>query len=186
MDSLICYSDGKKRGYFNMFTGKPVIEPKYSHAWIFSDGLALVDDGGWIKFIGASGKGGDDHRFLISPGKAMYSTKTAALSTMDVVIVSGCWTSRASGCCSQNISPSNLPGTSGLSITEGKALDGTLNTVIPFTKGQIWVSSEYISVTLSNHIIQRYDHSGEIINDFYINDVSYMTYESDEVALLYL
>ena len=37
MDSLICYSDGKKRGYFNMFTGKPVIEPKYSHAWIFSD-----------------------------------------------------------------------------------------------------------------------------------------------------
>ena len=56
MDSLICYSDGKKRGYFNMFTGKPVIEPKYSHAWIFSDGLALVDDGGWIKFIDASGK----------------------------------------------------------------------------------------------------------------------------------
>ena len=50
MDSLICYSDGKKRGYFNMFTGKPVIEPKYDHAWIFSDGLASVDDGGWIKF----------------------------------------------------------------------------------------------------------------------------------------
>ena len=65
---------------------------------------------------------------------------------------------------------------------EGKSvLDSTLNTVIPFTKGQIWVSSDYISVTLSNHIIQRYDHSGEIINDFYINDVSYMTYESDEL-----
>ncbi len=65
---------------------------------------------------------------------------------------------------------------------EGKSvLDSTLNTVIPFTKGQIWVSSEYISVTLSNHIIQRYDHSGEIINDFYINDVGYMTYESDEL-----
>ena len=60
-------------------------------------------------------------------------------------------------------------------------LDSTLNTVIPFTKGQIWVSTEYISVTLSNHIIQRYDHSGKIINDFYINDVSYMTYESDEL-----
>ena len=65
---------------------------------------------------------------------------------------------------------------------EGKSvLDSMLNTVIPFTKGQIWVSSEYISVTLINHIIQRYDHSGEIINDFYINDVSYMTYESDEL-----
>ena len=50
MAKFICYSDGKKRGYFNMFTGKPVIEPKYDHAWIFSDGLASVDDGGWIKF----------------------------------------------------------------------------------------------------------------------------------------
>ena len=56
MDSLICYSDGKKRGYFNMLTGKPVIEPQYDHAWIFSDGLASVDDDGWIKFIDTSGK----------------------------------------------------------------------------------------------------------------------------------
>ena len=35
-DSLICFSDGKKRGYFSKNTGKVVIEPKYSHAWIFS------------------------------------------------------------------------------------------------------------------------------------------------------
>lgn len=55
-DSLVCYSDGKKRSYFNMFTGQPVIEPKYNHAWIFSEGLASVNDGGWIKFIDASGK----------------------------------------------------------------------------------------------------------------------------------
>ena len=68
MDSLICYSDGKKRGYFNMFTGKPVIEPKYSHAWIFSDGLASVDDGGWIKFIDASGKVVIDPQIPYIPG----------------------------------------------------------------------------------------------------------------------
>ena len=27
-DSLDCYSDGEKRGYFNMFTGEVVIEPR--------------------------------------------------------------------------------------------------------------------------------------------------------------
>ena len=72
MDSLICYSDGKKRGYFNMFTGKPVIEPKYSHAWIFSDGLASVDDGGWIKFIDASGKVVIDPQIPYIPGAEGY------------------------------------------------------------------------------------------------------------------
>ena len=55
-DSLICFSDGKKRGYFSKNTGKVVIEPKYDHAWIFSDGLASVEDGGYIKFIDATGK----------------------------------------------------------------------------------------------------------------------------------
>ena len=55
-DSLVCYSNGKKRGYFNMFTGKTVIKPQYEHAWIFSEGLASVVDRGWIKFINHSGQ----------------------------------------------------------------------------------------------------------------------------------
>ena len=72
MDSLICYSDGKKRGYFNMFTGKPVIEPQYDHAWIFSDGLASVDDDGWIKFIDTSGKVVIDPKIPYMPGTDGY------------------------------------------------------------------------------------------------------------------
>ena len=55
-DSLICFSNEKKRGYFSKNTGKVVIEPKYSHAWIFSDGLASVEEDGYIKFIDATGK----------------------------------------------------------------------------------------------------------------------------------
>lgn len=65
---------------------------------------------------------------------------------------------------------------------EGKSvLDSTLTPIIPFVDGNIWINSEYIRVTLNNHIIQRYNHKGEMINDFYINDVSYMVYESDEL-----
>ena len=184
MDSLICYSDGKKRGYFNMFTGKPVIEPKYDHAWIFSDGLASVDDGGWIKFIDASGKVVIDPQIPYIPGAEGYvfhnnrcivhSERRDRFGLLDK---QGKWVLKP-----DYFSIESSKNFWIIDNGEGKSvLDSTLNTVIPFTKGQIWVSSEYISVTLSNHIIQRYDHSGKIINDFYINDVSYMTYESDEL-----
>lgn len=184
MDSLICYSDGKKRGYFNMFTGKPVIEPKYSHAWIFSDGLASVDDGGWIKFIDASGKVVIDPQISYIPGAEGYVfhknrciVHNERRDRFGLLDKQGKWVLQP-----EYFSIESSGNFWVVDNGEGKSvLDSTLNTVIPFTKGQIWVSDEYISVTLSNHIIQRYDHSGEIINDFYINDVSYMTYESDEL-----
>ena len=50
-DTLVCFSDGKKRGYFSKNTGKVIIEPKYVHAWVFSDGLASVEEDGYIKFF---------------------------------------------------------------------------------------------------------------------------------------
>lgn len=53
-DSLVCYSMGDRRGYFNMLTGEQAIAPQYRHAWVFSDGLASVDDDGWIKFVDAT------------------------------------------------------------------------------------------------------------------------------------
>ena len=183
-DSLICYSDGKKRGYFNMFTSKPVIEPKYNHAWIFSDGLASVDDGGWIKFIDASGKVVIDPQIPYISGAEGYVfhnnrciVHNERCDRFGLLDKQGKWVLKP-----DYFSIESSKNFWIIDNGEGKSvLDSTLNTIIPFTKGQIWVSSEYISVTLSNHIIQRYDHSGEIINDFYINDVSYMTYESDEL-----
>ncbi len=183
-DSLVCYSDGKKRGYFNMFTGKPVIDPKYDHAWIFSDGLASVDDGGWIKFIDASGKVVIDPQIPYIPGAEGYVfhnnrciVHNERRDRFGLLDKQGKWVLQP-----EYFSIESSGNFWVVDNGESKSvLDSTLNTVIPFTKGQIWVSSEYISVTLSNHIIQRYDHSGEMINDFYINDVSYMTYESDEL-----
>ena len=71
-DSLVCYSTGKKRGYFNMFTGEVVVRPKYAHAWVFSDGLASVDDDGWIKFIDQSGKIVLDPKIPYRAGKDGY------------------------------------------------------------------------------------------------------------------
>ncbi len=184
LDSLICYSDGKKRGCFNMFTGKPVIEPKYNHAWIFSEGLASVDDGGWIKFIDASGKVVIDPKIPYIPGIEGYVfhndrciVHNDRRDRFGLIDKQGRWVLKPdyfSICAAGKFWI--------VDNGEGKSvLDSTLNTVIPFMKAQVWVNDDYISVTLSSHVIQRYNHSGEIINDFYINDVGYMTYETDEL-----
>ena len=74
-DSLICFSDGKKRGYFSKNTGQVVIEPKYSHAWIFSEGLASVEEDGYIKFIDGTGRWSSIRKWRTSPTcRAMYFT----------------------------------------------------------------------------------------------------------------
>lgn len=184
LDSLICYNDGEKRGYFNMFTGMPIIKPKYDHAWIFSDGLASVDDNGWIKFIDASDKVVIDPKIPYIVGTEGYVFHNGRCivhndrrDRFGLIDKQGKWI----------LKPYyfSIHDTKKFLIVdngEGKSvLDSTLNTVIPFTKGNIWVNDEYISVTLSNHVIQRYSLSGELNNDFYINDVSYLTYESDEL-----
>ena len=184
MDSLICYSDGKKRGYFNMFTGKPVIEPKYSHAWIFSDGLASVDDGGWIKFIDASGKVVIDPQIPYIPGAEGYVfhknrciVHNERRNRFGLLDKQGKWVLQP-----EYFSIEYSGNFWVVDNGEGRSvLDSTLNTVIPFTKGKIRVSGNHISVTLNNHVIQRYDHSGELINDFFITDVTLMTYKSDEL-----
>ena len=183
-DSLVCYSNGKKRGYFNKFTGRPVIEPKYDHAWIFSDGLASVDDGGWIKFIDASGKVVADPKIPYIPGGDGYVVHENHCVVRDergdrcgLLDKQGRWSLEPE--CSSIVFSCKFWI---VETEEGKSvLDSALNTVIPFVKGQVWVNSEYISVTLSNHIMQRYDHSGKMVNDFYISDVSCLTYESDEL-----
>lgn len=187
MDSLICYSDGEKRGYFNMFTGKPVIKPKYEHAWIFSDGLAAVDDDGWIKFIDAAGKVAIDLKIPYIPGSEGYVfhnnhcvLNNDRLDRFGMIDKQGKWV----------LNPeyfSIIPSGKYWIVDNGDGkcvLDSALNTVIPFLKGYIWVNDDYISVTLDNHIIQRYSLSGKLINDFYVNDVSYLTYETNDLRYI--
>lgn len=184
LDSLVCYSNGKKRGYFNMFTGKPVIEPQYKHAWIFSDGVASVDDGGWIKFIDASGKVVIDPKIPYISGMEGYVfhnnlciVHNDRLNRFGIIDKRGNWVLPAAYCAIEPIKKFWI-------VDDGvckSLLDSAMHTVVPSTKGEYWVGDDYISVTLSNHVIMRYNFDGELINDFYINDVNYLTYETDEL-----
>ena len=143
-----------------------------------------MDDGGWIKFIDASGEVVIDPHIPYNPeieGYVFHDNHCVVYHEIrdrfGLLDNQGNWVLKPEYI---SIESSNdfwiVDNGEGSSV-----LDSSMNTVIPFLKGEIWVSDEYISVTLSNHIIQRYSLSGEMINDFYINDVSYMTYESDEL-----
>lgn len=65
-DSLVCYATNGKRGYFNKYTGRVVIEPRYSRAWIFSDGLSCVEENDSLIFIDHDGKKAFDRSFKFS------------------------------------------------------------------------------------------------------------------------
>ena len=54
--AVFCGKDGK-RGFINANTGEIVIEGKYEHAWVFSEGLAaVVEPDGKMGFIDHTGK----------------------------------------------------------------------------------------------------------------------------------
>lgn len=56
VDTLAVFCADNKRGYFNVNSGKIVIEPKYRRAWNFSEGLAAVQLNGYIGFLDSKGK----------------------------------------------------------------------------------------------------------------------------------
>lgn len=55
-DSLGVFCSNGKRGYYNSYTGKIVVEAQYRRAWIFSEGLAAVQKNGHIGFINRKGE----------------------------------------------------------------------------------------------------------------------------------
>ena len=52
----VCYYNGKFYGYFHPQTGRVIVKPVWEKAWEFSEGLAAVNDKGYIKFIDTTGK----------------------------------------------------------------------------------------------------------------------------------
>lgn len=66
-DNLAVFSNGKKRGYFDRYTGELTIPPQYEKAWIFSEGLACVMLDGKLGFIDHDGNIVIDNVFEWTP-----------------------------------------------------------------------------------------------------------------------
>lgn len=184
-DSLVCFSDGKLRGYFNANNGKVVIEPKYRHAWIFSSGVAAVEENGRIKFIDAAGNVVLDNGMTYDrPGRGYVfrngymvaeSKENGLYGLMDK---SGSWAIPAEY---TSISVSDDNAFWRMNKGDSAAvLDKDLNMVIPFMEGRIDFDGQSVTATLADHSIRKYDLKGNLINDFCIYDVRPLLYKTDK------
>lgn len=183
-DSLVCYSDGRRRGYFNMYTGKAVIGPQYDHAWVFSDGLASVDDEGWIKFIDQTGKVVIDKRQRYVPGMEGYVFHDGLCvvhnnrrDRVGIIDRTGTWLLQPEYF-SIRQRDSLLVVDNGV---EEAVLTVRMETLIPFTRARHWISDRMIYAAMDDHSVRTYDMQGNVTEDFYISEVERMTYQTDEL-----
>lgn len=183
-DSLVCYNDGKKRGYFNMFTGKPVIKPRYSHAWIFSDGLASVDDKGWIKFIDAKGNvvidpkipyiNGTDGYVFHGGHCVLHNNRRDKFGMIDK---RGNWVLKAEYDRIMPVDTFYIVSKDGMQ----SVIDYNLDVVLPYIDADLWVSDGKITAEMADHTLRQYDLRGNLADDFLISGIDQMVYETGEL-----
>ena len=181
-DSLVCYSIGDRRGYFNMNTGLVAIEPIYNHAWVFSDGLAAVDDKGWVKFIDQNGQVVIDNRTPYELGFQGYvfhaglcAVNGTTEGTVGLIDKNGKWI----------VDPihTSITATDTFWII-GKGeqqcvLSQRLDTVIPYIDGTIILDEGLFVASMNNHSLRTYSIDGRIVEPFLISNVEQMIYDTD-------
>ena len=184
-DTLVCYSNGKKRGYFSKNTGKVVIEPKYSHAWIFSDGLASVEEGGYIKFIDGTGKVVINNKMAYIPDMEGYVFH-GGYCVVDTDDGEQCGLMDKNGNIVLPLEYSSIYPTNDFKLwrlqkgNEMAVLDSNLKPILPLNECSISIGDGTIDVTMPDHTIRKYDMEGTLIDDFYITSVRMLEYEKEE------
>lgn len=185
-DSLVCYSNGRKRGYFNIYSGKTVIKPQYAHAWIFSEGLASVDDNGWIKFIDGTGKVVIDLKMPYIPGIEGYvfhnqhcAVHNDRRDRWGLINKQGQWVLNAEYF---SIEPCDTFWI----LDNGKEqsmITDNMQTVIPFSAGSVRISlrDQTIIATMSDHTVKTFNLQGDLIEDFCIQNIEMMTYDTEKL-----
>lgn len=185
-DSLVCFSNGKKRGYFNKNTGKVVIKPQYDHAWTFSNGLASVEVDGYIKFIDVNGQVVIDKKMAYDPNHDGYVFHHNYCIVGDnddelygLLDKSGNWALPMEY---NDIEPQyeydlwevHKDGQEGV-------LDKEMQPVLPMMDCEIYIGNGTIDVTMPDHTMRKYDLEGNLINDFYIYEFRTLEYEKSEI-----
>ena len=185
-DSLICFSDGKKRGYFSKNTGKIVVEPKYDRAWIFSEGIASVEENGFIKFIDQTGKVIIDKKMPYITGMQGYVFH-GGYCIVDSDDGRYCGLMDRAGNIVVPLEYSFIRPYNDLEHwvvekdKEATVLGKNLLPLFPMTECSVSIDEGFISVTMADHTIRQYDMEGKLINDFYIIGTRLLEYKKDEI-----
>lgn len=184
-DSLACYSNGYRRGYFRMRDGHEVIHPQYYHAWIFSEGLAAVEEGGVIKFLDPNGSVVIDRGFAYNEACdgyvfhrgycAVHDSKGKKMGFIDRT---GKWVIPPTY---DNITTQDTFWI----VSAGRRqaiLTFALDTIIPLTTASFEVEDTVIEATFANHTMGRFNLQGRLIDDFQITSVEQMMYDTRELV----
>ena len=186
-DSLICFSNGKKRGYFSKNTGRLVIEPKYDHAWIFSEGLASVDEDGYIKFIDAKGNVVIDKQMPYFPDMNGYVFH-GGYCVVETNDGERCGLMDKSGKIVLPLEFCSISPTNDFKLwrvwkeNEVAVFDKELKPILPFMQCSTYIHDGTIDVTMPDHTMRKFDMQGNLINDFYISSICQLEYDKDEIV----
>jgi hypothetical protein len=184
-DSLVYFSDGERRGYFHMRDGRLVIEPIYEHAWIFSEGLAAVEEQGRIKFIDTAGRVVIDRGFkydVSDDGYVFHDGHCAVNDSpglhMGLIDRKGDWVLPP---VYDNISPYDTFWV--VSLGDQQALlSFSLDTIMPFARVRYDILDTAILVSLSDHSLALYSRQGTLLKTDLVVDVEQMMYDTKEVV----
>lgn len=184
-DSLVCYSNGNLRGYFHMRDGRLVIAPSYRHAWIFSEGLAAVEQNGQIKIINTKGQvvidkpfgyNSDAEGFVFHKGHcALYDSTGLQMGLIDR---DGNWVLPP-------IYNNIVPRDTFWVVSQGNRqaiLTFSLDTVMPMSNANFSIRDSSILATFNDHTISTYTLQGKLITAMQINEVEQLMYDTREVV----
>lgn len=188
-DSLAVFSDGRKSGYINRFTGKVQIPAEYDHAWVFSDSVACVQKDGKAFFIDHDGKPicnktfapplNKDEGYVFHRGFCAVSVKENDWGLIDK---DGQWQLDGSGY--ENIRSESHGGRYYWVITAQGGAEGVFTEILGRIM-EMWYSNiafdeTGIYATDNQGRRRKYDFEGGVVEDFVCTDVIALTYETDE------
>ena len=183
-DSLVCYCNGEKRGYFHMRDGKVVVKPAFNHAWVFSEGLAAVEQAGKVVFIDTTGKVVIDRGFaydevvdgyVFHQGHCAVNDRTG--KCMGLIDRNGDWVIAPQY---EKIVPIDTFWFVGSEDKEAVVTFG-MDTVIPMTQASFSIKDSIILATFNDHTMGSYSLQGKLITASQIRSVNLLTYDAHEL-----
>lgn len=184
-DSLVWFSDGEHRGYFHMRDGRLVVEPVYEHAWVFSDGLAAVEERNRVKFIDTAGRVVIDRSFAYSvndDGYVFHRGHCAVNDSMGhhkgLIDRNGDWTLPP-------IYNSIIPIDTFWLVTlddRQALLTFDMDTIFPLTEAQFEIRDTAILALFKDHTVNVYSFQGTLLAADQISDVELLMYDTREVV----
>ena len=181
-DHLAFFSNGKKRGYFDRFTGELVIPAKFEKAWVFSEGLACVMLDGKLGFVDHDGNMLIENTFDYTPYIGSYCFHSGLCLMSDDNGKMGFIDKRGKWVVNPIYSYVNRTEKGYWIVEDTSYMRGLLNengqVVIPCEYEYIYFGwqDEYISVRTRDHIDQVFDKEGRLVNAFDYQDVEWIEY----------